>query len=279
MKVNGFSLVELSIVLVILGLLTGGILAGQSLIRAAEVRKFSVEAERYVTAVYTFRDKYFNLPGDMDNATAFWGVAGGNGSNNACMTTDATGTATCDGDGDGIIGPQQGYVAGTPLSFMSERGGEASRFWQHLANAGLIEGSYSGSSNAAFTTAGNAGADEDNAPRLPTGNGFWMPATQFGYAGNTNFFSDTSSNSLYTAYLYTESPGWYIALQVLAEVITPQEAWSVDIKTDDGIPHQGKIRAQKTNCTTASGVAPPLDANAEYLLTLDETACGLRFLF
>ena len=68
-----FSLVELSIVLVILGLLTGGILTGQNLIRAAELRSVVTEFQTYQTAVMTFRDKYFALPGDMTNATDFWG--------------------------------------------------------------------------------------------------------------------------------------------------------------------------------------------------------------
>ena len=71
----GFSLVELSIVLVILGLLVGGVLTGQSLIRAAELRSVSTEYSRYVASVHTFRDKYFALPGDMTNATQFWGTA------------------------------------------------------------------------------------------------------------------------------------------------------------------------------------------------------------
>lgn len=128
---HGFSLVELSIVLVILGLLTGGILAGQSLIRASELRAVSTEINRYQTARYTFRDKYFALPGDMRNATSFWGNAdtGAMGGECAAPLTDAgTGTQTCNGDGSGRM----------DLAL------EERRVWQHMANAGLIEGSYSG---------------------------------------------------------------------------------------------------------------------------------------
>lgn len=96
---HGFSLVELSIVLVILGLLVGGVLTGQSLIRAAELRSVSTEFAKYQAAVNTFRDKYFALPGDMNNATSFWGK-----DNVACAAH--TGTAatpgTCNGDGNGL---------------------------------------------------------------------------------------------------------------------------------------------------------------------------------
>ena len=88
-----FSLVELSIVLVILGLLTGGILTGQSLIRAAEMRSIVTELQRYQTAARSFQDKYFALPGDMRNATDFWGAPGNNLAN--CPATAGTGTQTC----------------------------------------------------------------------------------------------------------------------------------------------------------------------------------------
>ena len=70
---GGFSLLELSIVLVILGLLAGGVLSGKSLIRAAELRTIGTERDRFRTAMYAFRDKYFMLPGDISNATSFWG--------------------------------------------------------------------------------------------------------------------------------------------------------------------------------------------------------------
>lgn len=145
-----FSLVELSIVLVILGLLTGGILTGQSLIRASELRAVTTEYQRYATAVQAFRDKYFALPGDMPNATRFWGVQ--HATLATCQTTASTTALTCDGNGDGNIG----YTY------------EIFRAWQHLANACLIEGTYNGID-------GGAGAGYDpilgvNVPRSKMSN-------------------------------------------------------------------------------------------------------------
>ena len=97
-KTSGFTLVELSIVLVILGLLVGGVLAGQSLIHAAELRAISTELTNYKTAIGAFRDKYLAIPGDMNNAVKFWGAQAGStadGTDATCMalTTAATSSA------------------------------------------------------------------------------------------------------------------------------------------------------------------------------------------
>ncbi|MFZ4540565.1 MAG: pilus assembly FimT family protein [Rickettsiales bacterium] len=90
---RAFSLVELSIVLVILGLLVGGILSGQALIRASELRAVVTEYNRHAVDTKTFRDKYFALPGDMANATSFWGRVGGGAGQCAAPNTDSdTGT-------------------------------------------------------------------------------------------------------------------------------------------------------------------------------------------
>src|SRR3982751_930235 len=67
---KGFTLIELSIVLVIIGLIVGGVLVGQDLIRAAEVRATISQIEKYNTAVNTFRGKYNALPGDLNASTA-----------------------------------------------------------------------------------------------------------------------------------------------------------------------------------------------------------------
>src|ERR1700742_2576195 len=94
---RAFSLVELSIVLVILGLLVGGILGGKSLIRASELRSVVTQHDQILTAILGFKDKYFALPGDMNNATQFWGALN---PVSFCMTGHSVDQKTCDGNGD-----------------------------------------------------------------------------------------------------------------------------------------------------------------------------------
>lgn len=81
---KGFTLIELSIVLVIIGLLVGGVLAGQTLIAAAQVRKEISKLNSISTAINTFRVKYDALPGDMANATTYFGA------DPACNPTDVS---------------------------------------------------------------------------------------------------------------------------------------------------------------------------------------------
>ncbi|MFM7859741.1 MAG: type II secretion system protein, partial [Flammeovirgaceae bacterium] len=68
---KGFTLAEISIVIMIIGLLVSGILVGQDMIRAAEMRSILTEKDKIVTKVNLFRNKYLALPGDMSNATEF----------------------------------------------------------------------------------------------------------------------------------------------------------------------------------------------------------------
>ena len=118
---KGFSLVELSIVLVILGLLTGGILTGQTLIRAAELRSVNADVQRFQAATRTFQSKYFAFAGDMRNATDFWGAADGNdGLGDDCYAIDSTILAdaaqTCNGDGNGEIAAGGGSATNHTIS-------------------------------------------------------------------------------------------------------------------------------------------------------------------
>jgi prepilin-type N-terminal cleavage/methylation domain-containing protein len=80
-KNHGFTLIELSIVLVIIGLLVGGVIVGRTLIQQAEIRAEISQIEKLDTAVGTFRGKYNCLPGDCGNAVSL-GLAAVNGNAN-----------------------------------------------------------------------------------------------------------------------------------------------------------------------------------------------------
>jgi hypothetical protein len=256
--------VELSIVLVILGLLTGGILGGQSLIRAAELRSVPADLTRYQAAIATFRDKYFALPGDMTNATQFWGAADGNdGLGLDCYETDSAGSkATCNGNGDGQINQDS-----------TAYGNEKFRFWQHLANAGLIEGSYSG--RAAVTGSGASRAVGINfAGRLPK-----SKISNAGFdVNNLDIHSDPSwrwdgryGNAIYFGVSDQEGG---IGDLLEGNALTPAEQWNIDTKMDDGKPSYGNIVTYKNQGTCNSAAS---QETAAYLLNLSAIGCFIVF--
>ncbi len=235
---RGFSLVELSIVLVILGLLTGGILAGQSLIRAAEVRKYSTQAANYMTAVHTFRDKYFALPGDMANATSFWGRDNTAGTMCAAQPGTALATGTCNGNGAGTI---------------SEVGIEIAAAWRHLSLAGLIEGNYDGH----YTVPQQPGV---NAPATPNGAPWAMFAE-----GSTLIYGQAINQR--TA-LMTQSSGGVHAFR-------PEEMWNLDTKMDDGVMSTGAVISLGTGC--GDGPMTQTTPQVNYVLTTTDRVCAAYF--
>lgn len=81
-KEKGFTLVELAIVIVIIGLIISGIVGGQSLIRSAKIRSIISDLNKYETAVRAFQLEYDSLPGDMRDASDYWsGESDGDGDN------------------------------------------------------------------------------------------------------------------------------------------------------------------------------------------------------
>lgn len=254
---RGFSLVELSIVLVILGLLVGGVLTGQSLIRAAELRSVTTEFQKYQSAINTFRDKYFAIPGDMANATSFWGAA--HATPATCLTTVGTGTQTCNGNGDGNVW----YGAASQRS-------EPFAFWSHLAFAGLIEGTYTGFAGTGGTGDSTVGT---NVPKAKMSNAGWGVQTNANYAGDTAAYALDYGNALFfgTAVPTGSSQG---------AALRPEEAWNIDSKIDDGKPASGKVVARFWNnaCAAADdGTHANNDLVASYKLTDSSIQCALFF--
>jgi len=75
---RGFTLIEVAIVLVIIGLLIGGIIKGRQFIENAKVKNVIKQAESLTAAIYAYQDRYKYFPGDDNTANARWGLPNGN---------------------------------------------------------------------------------------------------------------------------------------------------------------------------------------------------------
>ena len=116
---SGFTLVEIAIVLVIIGLLLGGILKGQELINSAKAKSFAQDFRTIQTALYGFQDRYKALPGDFSGTRLTNSIIG---------ATPTTVTATA----------SNGQIDGAWDS--TSAGDESCLFWQHLRLAGFLAG-------------------------------------------------------------------------------------------------------------------------------------------
>jgi len=132
---KGFTLIEMSIVLVIVGLIIGGILAGEDILENSKRISIVSQLQKYKSAYESFKEKYYSPPGDMSDAESAWGAS-----------------KTNNGDGDGLI---------------TSSGSEDYLAWQHLALAGFINGYYSGALTAITNV--NIGVDIPEAPYTKTG--------------------------------------------------------------------------------------------------------------
>ncbi|MBN67105.1 MAG: hypothetical protein CMM94_06015 [Rickettsiales bacterium] len=260
MRTHGFSLVELSIVLVILGLLTGGILAGQNLIRAAELRAVSTEYNKWISAANTFRDKYFQLPGDFTRAHEFWASAGGSGViGDGCETASGSTTQTCSGDGNGRLSQATG----------SGQYAEIFTFWQHLSLAGMIDGSYTGKNGA--STFNYDTVLGQNAPRSKINNAGWGITIDFDGAPSTHYFPNLYDSPMSIG---GDAPDEYVR----QPIFLPEEAWNIDTKMDDGRPGTGFLNTTRSTSPLGTGCATTdVPATAEYSLSNSAVACQLIF--
>lgn len=259
---RGFSLVELSIVLVILGLLTGGILSGQSLIRAAELRTVSTDMVRYRTAAHAFRDKYFMLPGDLNNATRFWGDDNTN-CPDAAVTNGTPGT--CNGDGDGTF--DNAIAVSTT--------GELFQFWKQLALAGLIEGTYSGLTGSGSLWHAILGTNVPQGRISSSGYSVWWWADYNASNANSNVFYGNYGNMIGFG---ASAPNGVTD----GGILKPEEAWNIDTKMDNGKPGSGSIMMRvplytyTPSCTTGVYTDP---GSATYTLTSTSPACSVLLKF
>lgn len=223
---DGFTLIELSIVLVIISLLVGGVLVGNDLIEAAKLRKDQSLIQEYDTAANTFRLKYNYLPGDLPNAATF-GF-----------------DAASSGDGNKRIQLVSGYNGPKSISSLNATSApylkaEWFRVFHHLGEAGLVN--FDGNYNTSATTNIIAGTYYPEMANVDTSgtnlhSAIAKPGVILSYEQN-NRISGHFFRMGAVPYPWSNTP--YV---VFLGGYTPAKAKRIDLKFDDGLPVSGKIQ-------------------------------------
>lgn len=169
----GFTLVEIAIVLVIIGLLLGGVLKGQEIITNAKIKNLESDFNGISAAIYSYQDRYRAIPGDDKNTETRWG------------------STVTKGDGNSKI------ASGSTIhKFDSTTTGEESRlFWLHLRNAGLVTGAKTSQDQPLNAFGGITGVSNDsltNSAKGTTIPGLFVGFTQI--PGNIAVILETQSD-------------------------------------------------------------------------------------
>jgi prepilin-type N-terminal cleavage/methylation domain-containing protein len=135
---SGFTLIEIAIVLVIIGLLLGGVMKGQELINSAKVKNLATDFKNIPVYIYGYQDKFRSLPGDDGSAASH--VTGATACTPAAAGLCATGNGVIDGAWNATAVTSESYV-----------------FWQHVRLAGLAPGSTDTTTASSYLPTNTAG--------------------------------------------------------------------------------------------------------------------------
>ena len=206
---DGFTLIEVSIVLVIIALIVGGILVGEDLIVSAKIRSEATQLQKFRTAVNSFRNKYDAVPGDILPADA------------ARFGLGYTAILGSDSNGNGIIDyPLSNFIFWT----------EHLNFFSQLSKAKMIDGSY---------TVNPWGLESvgQNFPELKINSSLGILPME----DPVNFLSGHWMILGVPSFNFSSTVGWMN--QSVKFSYTPIQAQNLDKKLDDGIPSSGTIVA------------------------------------
>ena len=249
---KGFTLVELSIVLVIIGLLIGGILVGQSLIESAKINKVVKEFQQYEIAVAQFKLKFKYLPGDHPFGHTI-----------SSLCTDST---TCRGNADGKI-----YKQVNPPNHL-----EARNVWYHLQGTKFLN------LKLPFTTTGiqhsASWVANDNFPESSYAKG---AAIMIGSRNSSNGLNVNTNpaDTLDKIVIHIAKKPDESGFLEHGGFMKPANALALDQKIDDGIAKSGNFYADHgiggspMNCFVGDNTT-----NAIYDLTYTDDDDGCKIL-
>jgi len=213
---HGFTLIELSIALVIIALMVGGVLTGKDLIEASKIRAQVKQFDQMFTAVNTFKMKYTMLPGDLTETIASQtGLTTGR-YNNGYQT-----------HGDGRIGTIA-FAAGSSFS------GEGLLYWNDLMRAGLINDTTHNPDDTYLYANMTSGFDR-YVPRAKLNNQYLLV-----FSNGTNHERCTIRYYCMSIYNITSTNGG-ANFNADGAGLTALQAFHLDSKIDDGNPSSGKI--------------------------------------
>lgn len=212
---QGFTLIELSIVLVIIGLVTGGILAGRELIQVAKIRQQIGQLSEYQQAYNAFKNKYGKMPGDLSNTTrAMLGLPAPNAS-----STPSTLCGNDNGMLEGAWHPGQETVAifCEPLALFAD-----------LSAAGLVQDKISPTN---YNAALNIGTSAPAMKLHPEAAIVALP-----YKDKMGIFMGMNKDAAGTQF-------YWLNQHYANKLFPPEEAYALDAKLDDGRPLTGNTIA------------------------------------
>ena len=215
---QAFTLIEISLVLVVIGLLVGGTIVGQTMVHAAQIRNTLSAFEEYRVAAEVFSAQYDGLPGDLSDPAGF-GLA-------------STSAGTSMKGATGTYANNNGFVESCATIPTNYAGygvcGEAALFWKHLAQAELIGGNYTVTDyDACAALSGSLILTTDHLPQVPLHNAFIHVSS---YSAKNYFVlgHDKVNDATYCS-------------TISKPVVTPAELYDMDVKIDDGVATTGKI--------------------------------------
>ncbi len=241
----GFTLVELAIVLVIIGLIIGGILVGRDMVASARLKSIYRDVNSFQAATNTFKMKYNLLPGDGIGATNFFGK-----DNTNCPSASglvAT-NGTCDGNNNGQIDSDT----------------EGLRFWQQLSLAGMIAGEYPGTGTL---------QPGINLPRTTfDAVGYHVRYQDYGMSYGNGYGSIPDSDGMKNRFAIGVSTGGSLTKGFLRT----EEAYAFDLKYDDGNPAIGMMTTNPVGSGNQCVLVPASALGAYYNLNLGTpTFCAI----